>query len=184
MLKIVIPKTEQYDPERNLFFTTNEQTLILEHSLVSISKWESKWKTPFLHNKGLTREQLQDYVRCMTLTQNVDPRVYYALTSKNYEDIKNYMEDPMTATVINEKNLPPNMRGKQNKLITSELIYYWMTALNIPPEYQKWHLNRLMTLIRVASLEQQPPKNMSKRDIMSQNAALNAARRAKLKSKG
>lgn len=187
MLKITIPGVEQYDPVQNLFYTTKETTLVLEHSLVSISKWESKWKIPFLNNKGMTRLQLQDYVKCMTISQNVDPLVYNALTKENYEEIMKYLEDPMSATTINEKNLPkgaPGGGGRRGQTVTSELIYYWMTALNIPFECQKWHLNRLMMLIRVASIEQQPPKQMSKRDIMSQNKALNAARRAKMHSKG
>lgn len=184
MLKIIVPGAEQYDPVQNLFYTTKETTLVLEHSLVSISKWESKWKKPFMNtNKGMTREELQDYVRCMTLTQNVDPLVYSALTTENYQSILKYMEDPMTATTINEKNLP-KQGPRSNKTVTSELVYYWMTALNIPFECQKWHFNRLMTLIRVASIEQQPPKKMSKRDIMSQNKSLNAARRARLHSHG
>lgn len=187
MLKITIPGVEQYDPVHNLFYTTKETTLVLEHSLVSVSKWESKWKIPFLNNKGMTRLQLQDYVKCMTISQNVDPLVYNALTKENYEEIMKYLEDPMSATTINEKNLPkgaPGGGGRRGQTVTSELIYYWMTALNIPFECQKWHLNRLMMLIRVASIEQQPPKQMSKRDIMSQNKALNAARRAKMHSKG
>lgn len=187
MLKITIPGVEQYDPVQNLFYTTKETTLVLEHSLVSVSKWESKWKIPFLNNKGMTRLQLQDYVKCMTISQNVDPLVYNALTKENYEEIMKYLEDPMSATTINEKNLPkgaPGGGGRRGQTVTSELIYYWMTALNIPFECQKWHLNRLMMLIRVASIEQQPPKQMSKRDIMSQNKALNAARRAKMHSKG
>lgn len=180
MLQIVVPGVEQYDPVQNLFYTTRDTKLTLEHSLVSISKWESKWKTPFLSLKQYTPEQFLDYVKCMTITQNVDPYVYSALTKDNRKAIAKYMEDPMTATTVNDKHL----KGGRNRVVTSELIYYWMTALNIPFECQKWHFNRLMTLIRVAALEQQPPKQMSKRDIMSQNKALNAARRAKHHSRG
>ncbi len=183
-MKLVVPGAEQYDPVENLFYTTKDTTLLLEHSLLSISKWESKWKKPFMNNKGLTKEQLDDYIKCMTITQNVDPLVYSALTKSNYEEVAKYMEDPMTATTINEKNIPKGGPSGRGKIVTSELIYYWMTALNIPFECERWHLNRLMTLIRVASIEQQPPKQMSKRDIMSQNKSLNAARRARLKSKG
>lgn len=185
MLKIIVPGPELYDPEGNLFFKTKDTELTLEHSLVSLSKWESKWKVPFLNNNQFTPEQFIDYVRCMTLTQNVDPSVYTKLTQDNIKEITQYMEDPMTATTINDKNLPRQKgprRGSQ--VITSELIYYWMTALNIPFECQKWHLNRLMMLIKVASVEQQPPKQMSKRDIMAQNKSLNAARRAKHMTRG
>lgn len=184
MLKIIVPGSEQYDPVQNLFYTTKDTALTLEHSLVAISKWESKWKKPFVSNQaGFTREQLKDYIKCMTITQNVDPLVYTALTEENYKEILSYMEDPMTATTINDKNMPKKGPGS-NRAITSELVYYWMTALNIPFECQKWHFNRLMTLIRVASIEQQPPKKMSKRDVMAQNKSLNAARRAKLRSHG
>ena len=185
-LKITISGAEQYDPVQNLFYTTKETTLVLEHSLVSISKWEQKWCVPFLNNSQKTREQLEDYIRCMTITQNVDPLVYSALTRENYEEILKYMEAPMTATRINEKNIPKGGAGRTGgRTITNELIYYWMSALQIPfSPCEKWHIKRLMTLIQVASIEQQPPKQMSKRDIMAQNKSLNAARRAKLKSRG
>ena len=183
-LRITIPGGEDYDPVQNLFYTTKETTIVLEHSLVSISKWEQKWKVPFLNNKQMTREQLEDYIKCMTITQNVDPLVYLALTQDNYKAILKYMEDPMTATIINDKNLPKGAPGRGGRTITNELIYYWMSALQIPFTCEKWHINRLMTLIRVASIEQQPPKQMSKRDVMAQNKSLNAARRAKLHSRG
>ncbi|MBR4430998.1 MAG: hypothetical protein IKU36_01725 [Bacteroidales bacterium] len=185
MLEIIVPKTEElWDPVHEIFLSTKETKLTLEHSLVSLKKWESKWKVPFLNNKQMTEDQLRDYVKCMTITQNVDPLVYYALTQENLKAIVEYMEDPMTATVINERNLPKGKGGTGQKVITAEMIYYWMTALNIPFECQKWHLNQLMTLIKVASIEQQPPKQMSKRDIMAQNKSLNAARRARMHSKG
>jgi len=184
MLKIIVPGAEQYDPVENLFYTTKDTNLTLEHSLVSISKWEAKWKKPFMSATGMTQEELKSYVRCMTLTQNVDPLVYSALTQNNYSQILKYMEDPMTATTVNEKNIPKS-GPRAGRVVTSELVYYWMTALNIPFDpCQKWHFNRLMTLIRVASIEQQPPKKMSKRDIMAQNKSLNAARKARLHSRG
>ncbi len=188
MLKITVPGVELFDPETGLIYTTKETTLALEHSLVSLSKWESKWKIPFLSSgsgpasakRQLTTEQLLDYIRCMTLTQNVDPMVYQSLTKENLTDIMKYIEDPMTATTINPQQ---QKRGKQ-RVVTSELIYYWMTALNIPSEYQKWHLNRLLTLIQVASIEQEPPKKMDPKSVMRQNHSLNAARRAKHHTKG
>ena len=185
MLEIIIPKSNNlWDPVKGKFLKIKETRLVLEHSLVSISKWESKWKVPFIGNQQITEDQLRDYIRCMTITQNVDPLVYYALTPENIKDILLYIEDPMTATVINEKNIPRGKAGHGQQVITSELVYYWMSALNLPSEYQKWHFNRLMTLIKVASIEQQPPKQMSKKDIMAQNKSLNAARRARLHSKG
>lgn len=187
MLKITVPGNELFDPEKNLFYVTKETNLSLEHSLVSLSKWESKWKIPFLSSgsspaakKTLTPEQLLDYIKCMTLTQNVDPNVYQALTRENINDILAYIEDPMTATTITQKD---QRRGKQ-RVVTSELIYYWMTALNIPFECQKWHLNRLLMLIQVASIEQEPPKKMDPKSVMRQNHSLNAARRAKHHTRG
>lgn len=161
------------------FFNTKEQTLQLEHSLVSLSKWESKWNKAFLSKEQKTTEQILDYIRCMTITQNVNPDVYNALTNENIETINNYINSPMTATVFHDKN-----SKKSNETVTSELIYYWMIALNVPMECQRWHLNRLLTLIRVCNIKNTPPKKMNKRELMSRNAALNAARRSKLNTRG
>lgn len=180
MLKIVVPAGEMYDEKKEEFISIKEQALQLEHSLVSLSKWESKWHKPFLDKKEKTFEETIDYIRCMTLTQNVDPKVYNFLTRENVEEINKYIEDPMTATTFSD-----NSGGKNNReIVTSELVYYWMIALNIPFECQKWHLNRLITLVRVCNVKNQPPKKMSKREIMNRNAALNAARRKQLNSKG
>lgn len=161
------------------FFNTKEQTLQLEHSLVSLSKWESKWNKAFLSKEQKTTEQILDYIRCMTITQNVNPDVYNALTNDNIETINNYINSPMTATVFSDRN-----SKKSNETVTSELIYYWMIALNVPMECQRWHLNRLLTLIRVCNIKNTPPKKMNKRELMSRNAALNAARRSKLNTRG
>ena len=180
MLEIVIPETEQWDEVNQEFITSNRQILRLEHSLVSLSKWESKWKKPFLSNKEKTYEETIDYIKCMTLTQNVNDTVYNLLDKDNIEKINKYIGDPMTATTFKED---PNKKGGR-EIITSELIYYWMISLNIPFECQKWHLNRLLTLIKVCGIKNQPPKKMSKRDVMSRNAALNAARRKQMNSRG
>ena len=180
MLEITIPATELWDEINEEFIATKEQTLRLEHSLVSLSKWESKWCKPFLSKTNKTDEEMIDYVRCMTLTQNVPDEVYRCLTDDNIRKIYEYIDAPMTATWFNDDKTKVTSREQT----TSELIYYWMIALNIPFECQKWHLNRLLTLIRVCNIKNQPPKKMSKRDIMSRNAALNAARRNKLHTKG
>ena len=180
MLEIVIPETEQWDEVNQEFITSNRQILRLEHSLVSLSKWESKWKKPFLSNKEKTYEETIDYIKCMTLTQNVNDTVYNLLDKDNIEKINKYIGDPMTATTFKED---PNKKGGR-EIITSELIYYWMISLNIPFEGQKWHLNRLLTLIKVCGIKNQPPKKMSKKDVMSRNAALNAARRKQMNSRG
>lgn len=180
MLQITIPAGEQWDEINQVFINTKEQTLQLEHSLVSLSKWESKWCKAFLTKNEKTDEETIDYIKCMTITQNVDPNVYNCLTKENVEQIKKYIEAPMTATYFSEEHGGKSSREQ----VTSELIYYWMIALNIPMECQKWHLNRLLTLIRVCNIKSQPPKKMSKRAIMSRNAALNAARRKQLNTKG
>ena len=180
MLTITIPAVELFDERTNEFISTKEQTLQLEHSLVSLSKWESKWCKPFLTKEAKTFEETIDYIKCMTITQNVNPNVYSFLSASNIEDIKNYIDAPMTATTFYEEQ----KGGRNRETTTSELIYYWMISLNIPMECQKWHLNRLLTLIRVCNVKNNPPKKMSKRDIMSRNAALNAARKKQLNTKG
>jgi hypothetical protein len=179
MLQIVIPDREYWDELKNEFVTIKGQTLQLEHSLVSLSKWESKWNKSFLFKQEKTFEETLDYVRCMTITQNVKPETYYHLTKENYDAVLEYINAPMTATTFSKSNERPS-----NEVITSELIYYWMISLNIPMECQKWHLNRLLTLIRVCNIKNQPSKKMSKRDVMSRNAALNAARKKRYNTKG
>lgn len=180
MLQIMIPKSEQWDESTNEFIVTKEQTLKLEHSLVSLSKWESKWCKPFLSKKEKSVEEVMDYIRCMTITQNVDPNVYFALSKDNIEQINNYISAPMTATTFR-----PDPRDRtRNRVITAEVIYNWMFTFNIPMECQKWHLNRLLTLIRVCSIESAPSKKMSQKEIMAQNSMLNAARRKKHHTRG
>ena len=179
MLKITIPSCEHYDPVNNLFSYTKEQTLVLEHSLVSISKWESKWRKPFLGKDGKTYEETIDYIKCMTLTQNVDPLVYNGITQSIINEVFDYIDEPMTATTFSKEKTSPS-----REIITSEIIYYWMISLQIPFECQKWHLNRLLTLIKVCSIKNTPSKKMSKRDLMSRNRALNASRRKALNSRG
>lgn len=180
MLEITIPAVELWDEVSQEFITSKEQTLKMEHSLVSISKWESKWCKPFISKEAKTIEETIDYAKCMTITQNVSDDVYRFLTDENIKQINEYIEAPMTATWFTE-----DKRGsKSGEQVTSELIYYWMIALNIPSEYQKWHLNRLLTLIRVCNIKNQPAKKMSRKEIASRNAALNAARRKQLNTKG
>ena len=182
MLQITVPGVEMYDEVNNLFIHTKERTLQLEHSLVSLSKWESKWGKPFLSKKNdKTDEQVIDYIKCMTVTQNVDPEVYNRLTKENYEAINKYINSPMTATTFN-KAVGGGRRG--NDVVTAEIIYWWMIALNIPMSCEKWHLNRLITLVRVCNEKNNPGKKMSSKAIASQYASLNAARLQQLNSKG
>lgn len=180
MLEITITPREYYNEQTGEFFYTKEQTLQLEHSLISLSKWEAKWNKAFLSKKDKTKEETLDYFRCMAINKNVDPNVFRCLTPEQVDQIDEYINAPMTATYIpEEKNGRPN-----RETVTSELIYYWMISLNIPFECQKWHLNRLIALIKVCQIKSTPPKKKSANEIMRRNAALNAARRKKLKSRG
>lgn len=180
MLQIIVPATEQWDESINEFVYTKETVLQLEHSLVSLSKWESKWCKPFLSNEEKTDEETLDYIRCMTITQNVKPEIYNCLTVDNIQQIRDYINAPMTATYFSERGSSKS----SGELVTSELIYYWMIALNIPVKFEKWHINRLLTLIKVCNIKNEPPKKMSRNEILSRNAALNAARRKQLHTKG
>lgn len=182
MLQIEIPTREYYDEVQNVFITVKGQTLQLEHSLVSISKWESKWNKPFLSKDKKTVEEFLDYVRCMTLTQNVNPEVYKNIDQRIANKITEYIEAPMSATWFNEVKGAPQRPSRE--VVTSELIYYWMVALQIPFECQKWHFNRLMNLIRICNIKNSPKKKMSRNEIYSRNAALNAARRKMTGSSG
>lgn len=180
MLELNIEGTELFNELTNEFIYVKPTTLRLEHSLVSISKWESKWKIPFLSANKKTREQTIDYIKCMTMNQNVDDTVYAGITNKHIELINAYIDDSKTATTFN--NHVDTLPSRQ--IMTSEVIYFWMASYNIPFECQKWHLSRLLTLIRIASIENAPKKKMSKQAIMSQNKALNEARRKAMNSKG
>lgn len=181
MLKITVPETEFWDEIHEEFVYKKEQTLQLEHSLVSLSKWESKWHKAFLGKQEKTDEEILDYVRCMTLTQNVDPEVYTRLSADNYAAINAYIEAPMTATTFYEDK----SSGRNKETVTSELIYFWMISYNIPVDIcQKWHLNRLLTLIRVCNVKNTPPKKRSRREMLNRQAALNAANRKRFSSKG
>lgn len=181
MLRIKIEKTELFDERTNTFHVVEGQTLMLEHSLISISKWESKWHKPFLDQKPKTPEEELDYIRCMSLKDEPDRATLLALTMKDRMAISNYMEDSMTATWFNERD---KQNGAYKKVITSEVIYSWMVAHQIPFSCEKWHLNRLLTLIRVCGIQEAPKKKMSKQENIAQRKALNAARRAKYNTHG
>ncbi|MBR3320432.1 MAG: hypothetical protein IKG04_00580 [Exiguobacterium sp.] len=180
MLELEVKGGELYDEVSEMFISVKPVVLRLEHSLVSISKWESIWKEPFLTRKDKTEQQTIDYLMCMTLNQNVDPEVYKFITPKQLKLINEYISDEKTATTFNERH-----SGAPNRqVITSELIYFWMAQYNIPFDCQKWHLSRLLTLIRIASIKNAPDKKMSRNAVLSQNRALNEARRKALRTKG
>ena len=182
MLEINIPANEMFDDATNQFINIKEQTLALEHSLVSLSKWESKWHKPFISKTEKTLEETLDYIKCMTLTPNVDPNVYQWMAYNNsiVNRVNTYIDDRQTASIVNDTN-----KGKNTgEFITSETFYYWMISLQIPFECQYWHLNRLIALIKFCSAKNAPKKKMSRNEILSQNAKLNAARRKAANSKG
>lgn len=180
MLKITIPEQEFWDEEKEKFVRTKSVTLQLEHSLVSLSKWEAKWHKPFLGKGEKTALETIDYIRCMTLTQNVDPSVYDYISNEIISQVSDYIADSMTATWFSKEDKSP----PGHEIVTAEIIYYWMIALNIPFECQKWHLNRLLTLIRVCNAKNAPSKPLNKKQLAKRNAALNAARRKAFHSNG
>ena len=181
MLEITIPEFEVYDPRENLFSTFGPKTILLEHSLLSLSKWESLFKKPFLDdNLSLTTEELIGYVKAMTVTKNVPDILYMGLNDEIIEKVNDYINDPMSATKFydfGERSVP--RRGKT----TSETIYWQMILYGIPFECQKWHLNRLLTLIRVCSLKAGSKKTIGKQATAQVYAELNRVRTEKMKTK-
>jgi hypothetical protein len=180
MLRLVIPPSEGFNQADSTFTEIEKEcVLVLEHSLVSLSKWESKWCVPFLSKTEHTALQKIDYVKCMTVTQSVDDAVYGRLTAAHFEAIQEYIDAPMTATTIHD------MRHQTSReTVTAEIIYYWMVTYNIPFECQKWHLNRLLMLTNVCNIKQQDPKKMRGTALNRHNTALNEARRAALGTRG
>jgi hypothetical protein len=179
VLTITIPEVELYDEVNNEFISIKEQKIQLEHSLISISKWEAKWKIPFLDSRQRSNESMIDYVRCMTVTPNVHPAAYNYIPKGEFDKVGNYIKDTMSATTL------PEYRGKPNReIMTSELLYYYVIANGIPIECQKWHLNRLMTLIRIFDVKNTKGKKMPLKEVYQNNTALNEARRAMYNSKG
>lgn len=181
MLQLIIPISQEgWDYENEVFVDPECITLDLEHSLSSISKWESKWKKSFLACKELTVEETLDYIRCMCLSDDVPENVWSLITNEHIDKVYDYISDPMTATTIRD-----NPSGKKSsEIVTAELIYYWMVASNVPFECDKWHLNKLLMLIRVCGVKNAPPKKMNRKAQLQQQAALNAARRQKHNSRG
>lgn len=179
MLRVVVPKREFFDEENSRFIYSDEVVLELEHSLASLSKWEAKWKKPFLSNKAdKTKEETIDYLKCMTLNE-VDDSVYETLPPEVLKQIEEYFQDPMTATTFSDDNTPPS-----REIQTAEILYYWMIELGIPLEAEHWPLQKLTTLIRVCSIKKGPEKKMSRREVYNRNRELNEARKAKMRTKG
>jgi hypothetical protein len=169
-----------FDDESQEFTTKDDVTLELEHSLVSLSKWESRHEKPFLGKTEKTSDEVLDYIKCMVLTPNVPDQVFSKFSEENYTQINDYIEAKMTATWFNEVPGAPKSRD----VITAELVYYWMVVFQIPFECETWHLNRLFTLIRICNVKQSKPKKMSRSEIAARNRELNAQRRAQLGTSG
>lgn len=188
MLEIVIPKQhyEFFDEKTEEFLPPvdiAETKIQVEHSLISLKKWEQRWHKPFLKDEEKTYEELSDYIRCMTLTHGVNPEVYKWIPKNVIDQVVEYINDPMTATTIKERNVVSRqMRSREG--ITAEIIYYWMIALSIPVEFQKWHLNQLLTLIKVVNIKNNKQEKVDSKTAARERAAENARRRAKYKSKG
>lgn len=180
MLRIVVGD-ETFDEETNTFDLSNEIVLDLEHSLVSLSKWESKYQKPFLAPGLKTTEELFGYMEAMVVTPNIDPDVLYRFTQKDLESVQEYIDSSQSATTF---GVMPEQRRGQGEIITSELIYYWMVAFNINFECQHWHLNRLFSLIRVCNIKNAKPKRMTRNEVAMRNREINEQRRKQLNTTG
>lgn len=178
MLEVFVKGCEQYDENKNIFVSIKDQTLKLEHSLLSISKWESKWHKPFINKENKSTEEVIDYIKCMTIN-TVNDDIYRCINDSVFRIVNNYISDPMTATTFNDINDRPS-----REIITSEIIYYWMITYNIPFECEKWHLNKLLTLIKVCNNKNNPDKKMSRSEVIRRNKELNNKRRMAMNSKG
>lgn len=181
MLKIVVPLVEGYDEATQEIISINDVTLELEHSLVSLSKWESEFEKPFLEQSDKTSEEILGYVKAMTLTPDVPEDVWSKLTDENVQTIHRYIDARMTATTVYEIQEAPQTK---KEIITAEVIYYWLVVFNIPFECQHWHLNRLFTLIRVCSVKAEKPKKMTRAEMAARNREINARRRKQFGTKG
>lgn len=182
MLEMTISEKEFYQEHTSKFIQIPECKVTLEHSLISLAKWESKWQVPFFDGKPKTPTQNLDYIRCMVVGNIKDDRIFDHLSEEEVLQIQSYMAAPMTATTFSERN--KSKRKVKKETMTAEVIYARMCTHNISFECQKWHLNRLLTLIRVCDLRDSPPEKMSKKETSMWYAEQNANRRAKYGTRG
>lgn len=180
MLELVIKPPELWDERNEEFINLEPVTIQVEHSLESLAAWESKWHKPFLGQDERSKEETIDYIKCMTLTPNVDPKIYDYLDNTAIKSVSKYIEDSMTATWFTNRKLPP----ASSEQVTAEIIYYWMIAFNVPFECAKWHLNRLLTLIRVCEAKSRKAEKIPRNEQLRSQTALNKARRQKYKTRG
>ena len=178
MLRLLVGATESFNDETNEFVKVDGVVLELEHSLYSLSKWESKYKKPFI-TSDKTLEETIDYVRMMVVTPDFPPEIFQKFTQEDFDAVKEYIADPMTATWFSKEG-----KSKAAEIITAEVMYYWLVSMQIPFEVQYWHLNRMLTLVKVWNEKQKPQTKMSKADLAARNRQLNAERRAKLGTTG
>lgn len=180
MLTLIIDGDENYNEETSTFETFDDVVVDLEHSLLSLSKWESKYQKPFLSSDTKSSEEIFGYLQAMVITPNLDPSVLFKCSSANIVTIQEYIDSSQSATTFG--SMPE--RGGPGEVITSELIYYWMVAFTIPFECEHWHLNRLFSLVRICNIKNEDPKTMSRNDVAQRNQELNAARRKELNTTG
>lgn len=179
MLTLNVPEIDLFNDETQTFTLIPAVVLELEHSLVSISKWESVWEKPFLAPEQKTSEETFSYIEQMCLTPNVPSEVFRNLSHDHMRQINVYIDAKMTATWFKEE-----AKRASREVVTAEIVYYWLVALNIPFECETWHFNRLITLIKVCNQKNSPPKKMSRREILNQNRQINAARRQQYGTSG
>lgn len=188
MLEITIPEQhyEFFDDNIEEFINVNikETKIHIEHSLISLKKWEQKWHVPFLGKVDKTYDEITDYIRCMTLTNGIDPEVYHWIPENVLNEVIEYIKDPMTATWFREENGLIGAQKNSREIITAEIIYYWMISLSIPVEFQKWHLNQLLTLIKVVNIKNGKPRKKDPKTAARERVALNKKRREQYNSKG
>lgn len=180
MLKIIVPSTELFNDETQTFHNEEAFELELEHSLVSLSKWESIYLKPFLSTEDKTPQEVFGYVEAMIVSPKFPPGVFQRLSQENLNAINAYIESKQSATTFGRM---PERKGR-GEVITAELVYYWMVAFNIPFECERWHLNRLFALIRICNLKNSKPKKMSRHELAARNRELNAERRERLNTAG